>query len=70
MKTQSFLVSADITVHMFILPDGKLVIETDYLGAIDVRQGPGRKVSEESPRIAGGCRVPSDWLSRNHYINC
>ncbi len=70
MKTQSFLVSVDITVRMFVLPDGKLVIETDYLGDIDVRQGPGRNVSEESPRIIGGCRLPSDESLRNHTINC
>lgn len=70
MKTQSFLVSVDITVRMFVLPDGKLVIETDYLGDIDVRQGPVRSVSEESPRITGGCRLPSEESLRNHTINC
>lgn len=70
MKTQSFLVSADIAVRMFILPDGKLVIETDYLGEIEVRQGPSHNASEESLRITGGCRVPSDWSLRNHTIDC
>ena len=58
MKTNKFLVSADIAVHMFILPDGKLVIETDYLGEIEVRQGSSRNASEESLRIIGGCRCP------------
>ncbi|ARS97926.1 hypothetical protein JJ672_14315 [Klebsiella pneumoniae] len=70
MKTQNFLVSLDIAVRMFVEPDGKLVIETDYLGDIDVRQGPVRSVSEESLRITGGCRLPSDESLRNHTINC
>lgn len=70
MKTQSFLVSVDITVRMFVLPDGKLVIETDYLGDIDVRQGPVRSVSEESPRITGGCSAPSEEMIRSCNINC
>lgn len=70
MKTQNFSVSLDIEVRMFVEQDGKLVIETDYLGDIDVRQGPGRNVSEESPRITLGGRLPSDESLRNHTINC
>lgn len=70
MKTQNFLVSLDIAVRMFVEPDGKLVIETDYLGDIDIRQGSVRNASEENPRITGGCILPSDESLRNHNINC
>lgn len=70
MKTQNFLVSLDIAVRMFVEPDGKLVIETDYLGDIDIRQSYRRNVSEGSPRIGGGCSSPSEEMIRSCNRNC
>ncbi|HCM5258581.1 TPA: hypothetical protein N3N81_006122, partial [Klebsiella variicola subsp. variicola] len=69
MKTQNFLVSLDIAVRVHVEPDGKLVIETDYLGDVEVRKGPILSGPEESLRITGGCRLPSDESLRNHTIN-
>ena len=60
----------DALVKIIVEHDGKLIIETDYLGNIEIRQGSGRNASEESPRIIGGCRLPSDESLRNHTINC
>ncbi|WP_323116950.1 hypothetical protein [Klebsiella quasivariicola] len=71
MKTQNFLVSLDIAVRMFVEPDGKLVIETDYLGDVEIRKGIIRSDSGEGPRITvGGCSLPRDESLRNNYINC
>jgi hypothetical protein len=70
MKTHNFSVSLDIAVRMFVEPDGKLVIETDYLGDIEIRKGPICSDSEESLRITGGCSLPSDEMLRSYNINC
>lgn len=70
MKTQKFLVSLDIAVRMFVEPDGKLVIETDYLGDIEIRKGPICSALDESLRITGGCSAPSEEMLRNYNRNC
>lgn len=69
MKTQNFLVSLDIAVRAFVGPDGKLVVETDYLGDVEVRKGDIRSGLGDGLRITrGGCSAPSDGSS--HYIYC
>lgn len=69
MKAQNFLVNLDIAVRMFVGPDGKLVIETDYLGDVEVRKGFISSGLVAGPRITmGGCSAPSDGSS--HYIYC
>ncbi|HBR8097512.1 TPA: hypothetical protein L9493_001014 [Klebsiella variicola subsp. variicola] len=70
MKTQNFSVSLDIEVRMFVEPDGKLVIETDYLGDIEIRKGPICSALDESPRITGGCSAPSEEMIRSCNRNC
>lgn len=71
MKTNKFLVSLDIAVRMFVEPDGKLVIETDYLGDIEIRKGAIRSGSGDGSRITiGGCSAPSEEMLRNYNRNC
>lgn len=70
MKTQNFSVSLDIEVRMFVEQDGKLVIETDYFGDVEIRKGDIRSGLGDGQRITGGCRLPSDESLRNHTINC
>lgn len=60
----------DIVVNIFVEPDGKLVIETDYLGDIDIRKSYRRNVSEGIPRIGGGCSSPSEEMILSCNINC
>lgn len=71
MKTHNFSVSLDIAVRMFVEPDGKLVIETDYLGDVEIRKGAIRSGLGDGPRITmGGCSAPSEEMIRNCNINC
>lgn len=71
MKTQNFSVSLDIAVRMFVEPDGKLVIETDYLGDVEIRKGTIPSDLEESPRIiVRGGSLPSEEMLRNYNRNC
>lgn len=71
MKTQNFSVSLDIEVRMFVEQDGKLVIETDYLGDVEIRKGDIRSGLGDGPRITmGGCSAPSDEMLRSYNINC
>lgn len=71
MKTQNFSVSLDIEVRMFVEQDGKLVIETDYLGDVEIRKGDIRSGLGDGPRITmGGCSAPSEEMLRNCNRNC
>lgn len=70
MKTQNFSVSLDIEVRMFVEQDGKLVIETDYLGDVEIRKGDIRSGLGDGPRITVVGGLPDDESLRNNYINC
>lgn len=71
MKTQNFSVSLDIAVRVHVEPGGKLVIETDYLGDVEIRKGAIRSGLGDGPRITiGGCSLPSGKPLPDHYINC
>lgn len=60
----------DALVKIIVEHNGKLIIDTDYLGDIEIRKGPICSDSEESPRITGGCSLPSDEMLRSYNINC
>lgn len=71
MKTQNFSVSLDIAVRVHVEPGGKLVIETDYLGDVEVRKGGIHSGPEETPRIiVRGGSLPSAKSLPDHYIYC
>lgn len=51
--------------------DGKLIIETDYHGDVEIRKGAIRSGLGDGPHITmGGCSAPSEEMIRNCNINC
>ena len=70
MKTQNFSVSLDIEVRMFVEQDGKLVIETDSLGDVEIRKVDIRSGLGDGPRITVVGGLPGDKSLPDHYINC
>lgn len=61
----------DALVKVIVEHDGKLIIETDYLGDVEIRKVAIRSDSGDGSRITiGGCSAPSEEMIRNCNINC